>query len=90
MPRDAPFAISRLRARFGLRSAPVIPLVPLTPREIEVVRLLARGHLSQEVERRLQLGPGVMRGLIQSILEKMQVHTRAEAILRARDLGLLE
>jgi DNA-binding NarL/FixJ family response regulator len=90
MPRDAPFAISRLRGRFGLRSAPVIPLAPLTPPEIEVVRLLARGYLSQEVERRLKLGRGEVRKLIQSILEKMQAHTRAEAIVRARNLGLLE
>jgi DNA-binding NarL/FixJ family response regulator len=73
-----------------LRSPPVIPVAPLTPAEIDVMRLLARGHVSQEVERRLQLGRGVVRELIQSILEKLQAHTRAEAIVRARDLGLLE
>ena len=73
-----------------LRSPPVTPIepvAPLTPTEIEVVRLIASGLLSLEVERRLQLGRGAVRELIQSILEKLQAHARAEAVVRARDLG---
>jgi DNA-binding CsgD family transcriptional regulator len=69
---------------------PVQPGAPLTPTEIEVVRLLARGESSFEVGRQLQLKPGVVREAIQSILEKMQAHSRIEAVALAGNLGLLD
>jgi DNA-binding NarL/FixJ family response regulator len=70
--------------------SPIEPLYPLTRTEIEVVRLLARGESSQGVARQLHMSGLMVRQHIQSILEKLQVHSRLEATVRARDLGLLD
>lgn len=59
----------------GLRS----PVELLTPREYEVLMLLAEGSSGREMAERLVLSPNTVRTHVQSVLTKLQVHSRIEA-----------
>lgn len=65
----------------------VVP--PLTPREHDVLRLLARGLTSREIADELSLSYNTVRGYTQQILEKFQTHNRIEALGIARRLRLI-
>ena len=62
---------------------------PLTPRELEVLRLIATGLSNQEICARLFLALDTVKGHNRRIFEKLQVQRRTEAIARARELGLI-
>lgn len=55
----------------------------LAPRELQVLELLAQGHLYKEIADRLGIAISTVRVYIRSIYEKLQVHTRTEAINKA-------
>lgn len=58
-----------------------------TAREIEIARLLAHGCSNTEIARRLQIAIGTARWHVKRIYAKLDVHTRALAVLRACELG---
>lgn len=58
-------------------------LDPLTQREIETLAMLAAGHSTGEIARRLFISPITVRNHVQHILEKLGVHSKAEAIAYA-------
>ncbi len=60
----------------------------LTDREREILKLIAQGYKNAEIATQLVLSPKTVRNHITNILSKLQVADRAEAILRARDVGL--
>ncbi|WP_106403202.1 response regulator [Actinocorallia populi] len=60
----------------------------LTTREREILDLLARGLTYRQIARRLVIADKTIRNHAGSIFAKLQVHDRAEAILRAREAGL--
>lgn len=60
----------------------------LTPREREVLTLLAANASNDEIARRLALRPKTVRNLVSSVLVKLNARDRADAILRARGAGL--
>jgi LuxR family maltose regulon positive regulatory protein len=62
---------------------------PLSPRELEVLRLVAEGLSNQEIAGRLFLALDTVKGHNRRIFEKLQVQRRTEAIARARELGLI-
>ena len=62
---------------------------PLTPRELEVLRLIATGLSNQEICARLFLALDTVKGHNRRIFEKLQVQRRTEAIARAHELGLI-
>jgi LuxR family maltose regulon positive regulatory protein len=64
-------------------------LGPLSPRELEVLHLMAAGLSNQEISERLFLALSSVKGHNRNIFGKLQVQRRTEAIARARDLGLL-
>jgi len=70
------------------------PLIPralfpeLTEREREVLDLIARGANNQSIAHRLSLSVKTVSNYVSTILSKLQVADRAEAIVRARDAGL--
>jgi DNA-binding NarL/FixJ family response regulator len=51
----------------------------LTPRELEVLRLLVEGNSSREIAHALGVSPNTVRTHVQGILAKLQVHSRLEA-----------
>ena len=69
----------------------VPPLVePLTEREEEVFALLATGHTNREIASELFVTVGTIKAHTSNIYAKLQARNRAEAISRARELGLLD
>ena len=61
----------------------------LSQRELEVLQLIAQGHSNHEISQRLFLALSTVKGHNQKIFDKLQVQSRTEAIVRARELGLL-
>lgn len=68
------------------RAAPPFP--QLTTREREVLALLAEGQDNSTIARHLFLSPKTVRNIVSSVFGKLQVATRAEAVVRAREAGL--
>jgi LuxR family maltose regulon positive regulatory protein len=69
---------------------PAQPLLePLSPRELEVLHLMAQGLSNQEMSERLFLALDTVKGHNRKIFGKLQVQRRTEAVARARELGLL-
>jgi HD-GYP domain-containing protein (c-di-GMP phosphodiesterase class II) len=62
----------------------------LTPRETEVLRLIAGGHTAKEAARRLDIAPKTADNHIQSLYSKIGVTTRAAAALYALERGLVQ
>lgn len=67
---------------------PQPPAVPLSERELDVVRLLSEGHSNREIAGKLFLAEGTVKNLVTSVLSKLQVRDRTQAALRARELRL--
>ena len=61
----------------------------LTPREREVLKLMAKAQDVPAISDALGISAHTARGYIQNILEKLQAHSRLEAVIRANELGLL-
>ncbi len=61
----------------------------LSPRELEVVQLIAQGLSNQEIAQRLFVTLSTVKGHNQIIFSKLHVERRTEAVARARELGLL-
>ena len=71
-------------------SPPLQPLVePLSPRELEVLHLVAQGLSNREIGERLFIALDTVKGHNRRIFGKLGVHRRTEAVARARGLGLL-
>ena len=64
-------------------------LEPLTNREIEVLRLLAEGNSSRDIATSLGISYATVRSHIRSLGGKLGVHSKGEAVLRARELALI-
>jgi len=62
----------------------------LTSREREVLALLARGATGREIAARLAISPNTVRTHVQSILTKLQVHSRLEAAVFAMKHRLVD
>jgi two-component system nitrate/nitrite response regulator NarL len=62
----------------------------LTPREREVLRLLVAGLRTDAIAQRLGIGVATTRGHVQSILTKLQVHSRIKAVAIAVAYGLAD
>ncbi|MFA9432165.1 response regulator [Egicoccus sp. AB-alg2] len=65
------------------------PVDPLTPREIDVVRLMASGLANREIAAALHLAEGTVKNLVSAVLLKLGVRDRTRAVLRALHLGLV-
>ena len=66
------------------------PLIePLSPRELDVLCLIAQGFSNQEIGQKLFLALDTVKGHNRRIFEKLQVQRRTEAIVRGRELGLI-
>lgn len=66
----------------------IAPFPDLTQRERELLELIAQGRDNDDIARRLGLTNKTVRNHITRIFSKMQVATRAQAIVRAREAGM--
>jgi DNA-binding NarL/FixJ family response regulator len=66
----------------------VPPFPELTDREREILTLIAQGRANPEIRQELGISLKTVRNHISNIFSKLQVADRAEAIIRAREVGL--
>lgn len=59
-----------------------VPLPELSGREVDVLRLLARGFRSKEIADELGIGTGTVNTHVRHIYEKLHVRARAEAVAK--------
>lgn len=76
-------------ARFKA-SLPEEAFPELTPRELEVLELIARGDKNSAIAEKLVISEKTVRNHITNIFSKLQVADRAHAIIKARDAGLAD
>jgi DNA-binding NarL/FixJ family response regulator len=62
---------------------------PLTQREYDVLRLMARGLIGKEIAGELSLAPNTVRSYAQSVLSKLHASNRVQALATAKRLRLL-
>ena len=80
------------RGRTGVPPPPHSPPTltePLSERELEVLRLLTTTLSTPEIAQELVVSVHTVRSHVKSIYSKLDVHRRAEAVQRAKELGLL-
>ena len=65
-------------------------LEPLTQREREILRLLAQGLSDREIAEKLVLAQGTVKWYNKQLYGKLGVHSRSQAVGRAREIGLLD
>jgi DNA-binding NarL/FixJ family response regulator len=66
-----------------------VPNNPLSPREQQVLRLLARGRTNREIASELSITQHTVKVHVEHILSKLQVSHRTHAAVRAMELGYL-
>jgi DNA-binding NarL/FixJ family response regulator len=83
--------IARRVVEMFQRVAPPPPKAPhrLSPREVEVLKLLAAGHVYKTAAAELDLSLDTVRFHIRNIYEKLHVHSKSEAVLIALRSGIL-
>jgi LuxR family maltose regulon positive regulatory protein len=84
--RDAPLAAEGGRANMAQNESLVDPL---TPREVEVLALLARHLTNRQIAEELVMSPATVKTHTLRIYRKLDVGGRQHAVAKARQLGLL-
>ena len=69
---------------------PIVLLDPLTEREAEILKLMAEGLTNREISDQLVIEFETVRWHTKNIYNKLGVHTRTQAILRASELKLFD
>jgi DNA-binding NarL/FixJ family response regulator len=67
-----------------------VPGLRLTDRELEVLRLVARGMNNREIAKDLYISENTVKNHVRNILEKLQLHSRMEAVMYAVKAKLVE
>jgi DNA-binding NarL/FixJ family response regulator len=72
-------------AELSKRSAEAVrvPVPRLTERELEVLRLVARGMANKDIATQLFISENTVKNHVRNILEKLQLHSRMEAVVYA-------
>lgn len=79
----------RLRQFFAETPSPASAVFPeLTPREHEVLGLIAKGLTNNAIAGRLGLSPKTIRNQVSEVYSKLGVSDRSQAIVKAREAGL--
>jgi DNA-binding NarL/FixJ family response regulator len=88
----SPSITRRLIADYARRPPPSerpAALDELTPRELEVLRLIARGLPNRGIARKLVLGDATVKTHVARIFAKLDLHDRAQAVVLAYETGLV-
>ncbi|BDZ54273.1 response regulator [Agromyces marinus] len=83
----APSIAAKLVAR--VRTSAADPAPTLSPRELDVLRLVADGRSNPEIGRMLHIGEATVKTHLIHVFEKLEVSDRTRAVTRAMELGLL-
>jgi DNA-binding NarL/FixJ family response regulator len=73
------------------KSLPVVDAlpVPLTERELEVLQALAHGLSNREIADSLVITEGTVKNHVSSLIDKLGVRDRTQAVLKAQEVGLI-
>ena len=90
----APHYVSNLLSAFDGSDEEIAPsaqplIEPLSPRELEVLTLVAEGLSNREVGRRLQIAESTVKSHLNTVYGKLGVDNRTQAAAKARSLNLL-
>jgi PAS domain S-box-containing protein len=80
----------RIDSTSGRGKRPMSLPEPLTPRELEVVRLLAKGQTNRQISQELVVSAATVKVHVEHILAKFDVCDRTQAAVRASEAGLLD
>jgi DNA-binding CsgD family transcriptional regulator len=61
----------------------------LTPRQLEVLKLLAQGKSVREIGKELYLSEATVRNHVRSLLQALGAHSQLEVLAKAREMGIL-
>jgi DNA-binding NarL/FixJ family response regulator len=89
----APTITRRLIEEFCTRPSPVTTTPPelavLTPREVEVLTLIGRGHSNANIAAELVVAETTVKTHVARILAKLSLNDRAQAVIAAYETGLI-
>lgn len=91
----SPSMASKLMAEFasmarGTEDRPRAHAPHLTARELEVLKLVAEGRANREIARKLFISENTVKNHVRNILDKLQLHSRMEAVMYAVRQGLFD
>ena len=88
----SPAVTRRVIARFTRLARPTRPaeLDTLTPREVDVLRLVAEGLSNVEIGARLFIGDGTVKTHVAHVLQKLGLRDRVQAVVLAHRVGLVD
>ena len=87
-PTLAPILAKVVQGNVPTASDEATPFEDLTPRETEILALLAEGQSNKVIARNLGISDGTVKLHVKSILRKLGVHSRVEAAVIAVEQGL--
>jgi DNA-binding NarL/FixJ family response regulator len=73
----------------SLKGEAVTPTSPVTPREMDVLRLVAHGRYNEQIASTLGIAEGTVKNHITNLYDKLEVHSRAELVAYAWQNGLV-
>jgi DNA-binding NarL/FixJ family response regulator len=79
-----------MASRDGTEPAEQVPAPRLTEREIQVLKLVARGMNNRDIAKELFISENTVKNHVRNILEKLQIHSRMEAVMIAVREKLIE
>ncbi len=77
-----------VQGKSGIQDLETSPFDDLTPRETEILGLLAEGQSNKVIARNLGISDGTVKLHVKAILRKLEVHSRVEAAVMAVEHGL--
>ena len=86
----APASTRRLIEQSARPPAPAPALDMLTPREHDVLHLLARGLTNAEIAQQLVVEPSTIKSHVASVLAKLGLRDRVQAVITAYESGLIQ
>ena len=88
-PRLASILVQDVLAKKGTKAAPTQPINILSDRELQVLRLVARGYTSAQIAKQISVGVKTVETYRSRFAEKLGLRTRSDVIRFAVQMGLL-